>query len=164
MTRPLGEGLPSTGSPVAMSRRHVMPVAAGGEAAQECRNQTITDFFKPVLNEDLGHKDRTMLCSPDRGNVKDAGMGLSVLCAEGFERKISSPKKVRRKRCQIKPQKSPVVNAFRKRIEKKNRVYALENGRVYKALGSWDPKVVIKKLLVTARARRHFLAKKDKTV
>ncbi|NXF00652.1 SLF2 protein, partial [Smithornis capensis] len=128
------------------------------------RNQTITEFFKPVLNQDLGHKERTMLCSPERGNVKDAGMGLSVLRAEGFERKISSPKKVRRKRCQPKHQKSPVVDAFRKRIEKKDSVYVLENGRVCKALGSLYPKVVIKKLLVTAGSQSHLLAKKDGTV
>ncbi|XP_027503855.1 SMC5-SMC6 complex localization factor protein 2 isoform X3 [Corapipo altera] len=93
MTRPLGEGLPSPGPPVAMSRRHVTLAAAGREVAQDSRNQTITEFFKPVLSQDLGRKDRIVLCSPDRGNVKDAGMGLSVLRAEGFERKISSPKK-----------------------------------------------------------------------
>ncbi|NXP19846.1 SLF2 protein, partial [Scytalopus superciliaris] len=128
------------------------------------RNQTITEFFKPVLNQDLGRKDRTVLCSPDRGDVKDAGMGLSVLRAEGFERKISSPKKVRRKRCQTKHQTSPVVDAFRKRIEEKDSVNILENGRVCKALSSLYPKVMIQKLLVTAEPQSYILAKKDKTV
>ncbi|NWR86106.1 SLF2 protein, partial [Furnarius figulus] len=128
------------------------------------RNQTITEFFKPVLKQELGHKDRTVLCSPDRGNVKDAGMGLSVLRAEGFERKISSPKKVRRKRCQTKHQTSPVVDAFQKRTEEKDNVNILENGRVFKALGSLYPKVMIQKLLVTAESQSYFLAKKDKTV
>ncbi|NXM25697.1 SLF2 protein, partial [Oxyruncus cristatus] len=128
------------------------------------RNQTITEFFKPVLSQDLGRKDRIVLCSPDRGNVKDAGMGLSVLRAEGFERKISSPKKVRRKRCQTKHQTSPVVDAFRKRIEEKDSVNILENGRVCKALGSLYPKVVIQKHFVTAGSLSNFLAKKDKTV
>ncbi|NWI49270.1 SLF2 protein, partial [Calyptomena viridis] len=113
---------------------------------------------------DLGHKDKTVLCSPDRGNVKDSGMGLSVLHSEGFERKISSPKKVRRKRCQTKHQKSPVIDAFRKRIEKKDSVYVLENGGVCKAVGSLYPKVVIKKLLVTSGSHSRFLAKKDETV
>ncbi|XP_063019385.1 SMC5-SMC6 complex localization factor protein 2 isoform X1 [Melospiza melodia melodia] len=113
MTRPLGEGLPSPGPPFAMSRRHVMPAAAGREAAQDCRNQLITEFFKPVLSP-----DRTVLSSPDKGNVKDEGMGLSVLCTEGFERSSSSPKKVRRKRCQTKHQVSPVGNGcpVRKRM------------------------------------------------
>ncbi|NWI94003.1 SLF2 protein, partial [Pitta sordida] len=128
------------------------------------RNQTITEFFKPVLNQDLGHKNRTMLCTPDRGDVKDAGMGLSVLHAEGFERKISSPKKVRRKRCQTKHQTSPVVDAFRKRIQEKNSVYVSGNGRVCKALGSLNSKVVIKKVLGIAESQSHFLAKKDKSV
>ncbi|XP_064287201.1 SMC5-SMC6 complex localization factor protein 2 isoform X1 [Passer domesticus] len=105
MTRPLGEGLPSPGPPFAMSRRHVTPAAAGREAAQDCRNQLITEFFKPVLSQ-----DRTVLSSPDKGNVKDEGMGLSVLCTEGFERNSPSPRKVRRKRCQTKHQMSPVGN------------------------------------------------------
>ncbi|OWK62393.1 Protein FAM178A [Lonchura striata] len=108
MTRPLGEGLPSPGPPFAMSRRHVTPAAAGGEAAQDCRNQLITEFFKPVLSQDHVHKDRTVLSSPDKGNVKDEGRGLSVLCTEGFERNSPSPKKVRRKRCQTKHPISPV--------------------------------------------------------
>ncbi|KAM4896752.1 SMC5-SMC6 complex localization factor protein 2 [Sylvia borin] len=93
MTRPLGEGLPSPVPPFAMSRRHVTPAAAGREAAQNCRNQMITEFFKPVLSPDHGRKDRTVLSSPDKGNVKDEGMGLSVLRTEGFERNSSSPKK-----------------------------------------------------------------------
>ncbi|XP_032550896.1 SMC5-SMC6 complex localization factor protein 2 isoform X1 [Chiroxiphia lanceolata] len=164
MTRPLGEGLPSPGPPVAMSRRHVTLAAAGREVAQDGRNQTITEFFKPVLSQDLGRKDRIVLCSPDRGNVKDAGMGLSVLRAEGFERKISSPKKVRRKRCQTKHQTSPVVDGFRKRIEEKDSVNILENGRVWKASGSLYPKAEIKKLFVTAGSLNNFLAKEDKTV
>uniref|UniRef100_A0A8C3QWW6 SMC5-SMC6 complex localization factor 2 n=1 Tax=Cyanoderma ruficeps TaxID=181631 RepID=A0A8C3QWW6_9PASS len=88
MTRPLGEGLPSSVPPFAMSRRHVTPAAPGREAAQNCRNQMITEFFKPVLSQ-----DRTVLSSPDKGNVKDEGMGLSVLRTEGFERNSSSPKK-----------------------------------------------------------------------
>ncbi|XP_068054021.1 SMC5-SMC6 complex localization factor protein 2 isoform X2 [Anomalospiza imberbis] len=69
------------------------------------RNQLITEFFKPVLSQ-----DRTVLSSPDKGNVKDEGMGLSVLRTEGFERNSSSPEKVRRKRCQTKHQISPVGN------------------------------------------------------
>ncbi|KAM6390747.1 SMC5-SMC6 complex localization factor protein 2 isoform 2-T2 [Pluvialis apricaria] len=93
MTRPLGVGVPSRGPPATRSRRHFTPAATGRQTAQDLRNQTITEFFKPVLNQDLGHKDKTVLCSPERGNVKDAGIGLSVLCTEHFEKKISSPKK-----------------------------------------------------------------------
>ncbi|NXT43378.1 SLF2 protein, partial [Pelecanoides urinatrix] len=115
---------------------------------------------------DLGHKDRTVLCSPDRGNVKDAGIGLSVLRAECFEKKISSPKKVRRKKMPDQtPNTSPVLDAFRRGIkEKKDGVNILENGRACKALGSLYPKVVIQKLLITTGSRSCFSAKKDKTV
>ncbi|XP_009983510.1 PREDICTED: protein FAM178A, partial [Tauraco erythrolophus] len=78
-------------------------------------NQTITEFFKPVLN-----KDRTVLCSPGRGNVKDAGIGLSVLCAERFEKKVSSPKKIRRKKMPDQtPRTSPVIDAFRRGFKEK---------------------------------------------
>ncbi|NWY64146.1 SLF2 protein, partial [Erithacus rubecula] len=162
MTRPLGEGLPSPGPPFAMSRRHVTPAAAGREAAQDSRNQMITAFFKPVLSQDRGHKDRTVLSSPDKGNVKDEGVGLSVLRTEGFERNSSSPK-VRRKRCQTKHQISPVVGVFWKKIEEKGRVNMSENSRVCRALGSLYPKVEIQRLLVTAEFLVHSLTKKEKT-
>nr|XP_009939905.1 PREDICTED: protein FAM178A [Opisthocomus hoazin] len=77
--------------------------------------------------------DRTVLCSPDRGNVKDAGTGPSVLCAERFEKKVSSPKKVRRKKMpDHTPNTSPVVDAFRRGIkEKMDSVNILENGRAW---------------------------------
>ncbi|NWS56524.1 SLF2 protein, partial [Chunga burmeisteri] len=115
---------------------------------------------------DFSHKDRTVLCSPDRGNVKDAGIRLSVLCAERFEKKISSPKKVRRRKMPDQtPNTSPVVDAFQRGIKKKkDSVNILENGRACKALDSLYPKVVIQKLLVTAGSHSCFLAKKDKTV
>ncbi|XP_059676954.1 SMC5-SMC6 complex localization factor protein 2 [Gavia stellata] len=165
MTRPLGVGVPSPGPPVTRSRRHFTPAAAAKETAQGFRNQTITEFFRPVLNQDLGHKDRTVLHSPDRGNVKDAGIGRSVLCAERFGKKISSPKKVRRKKMPDQtPNTSPVVDAFRRRIKEKDSVNILKNGRACKALDSLYPKVVIQKLLITAGSHSCFLAKKDKAV
>ncbi|XP_029886082.1 SMC5-SMC6 complex localization factor protein 2 isoform X2 [Aquila chrysaetos chrysaetos] len=166
MTRPLGVGVPSPGPPVTRSRRHFTPTAAARKTAQDVRNQTITEFFKPVLNKDLGHKDRTVLCSPDKGNVKDAGIGLSVLCTERFEKKISPPKKVRRKKMPDQtPNTSPVVDAFRRGIkEEKDSVNILENDRACKALDSLYPKVVIQKLLVTTGSQSLFLAKKDKIV
>ncbi|XP_064320096.1 SMC5-SMC6 complex localization factor protein 2 isoform X2 [Phalacrocorax carbo] len=159
MTRPLGVGVPSPGPPVTRSRRHFTPAAR--EMAQDFRNQTITEFFKPVLNQ-----DRTVLCSADRGNIKDAGIGLSVLRAERFEKKVSSPKKVRRKKMPDQtPSTSPVLDAFRRGIkEKKDSVNILENGKVCKALDSLYPKVVMQKLLITAGSHSCFLARKDKTV
>ncbi|NWR67519.1 SLF2 protein, partial [Bucorvus abyssinicus] len=112
-----------------------------------------------------GHKERTVLCSPDRGNVKDAGIGLSVLCAERFEKKTPSPKKVGRKIPDQTPNTSHVVGAFQRRIkEEKSSVNTLESGRVCKALGSLNPKVVIQKLHITVESCSYFLAKKDKTV
>ncbi|NXO04727.1 SLF2 protein, partial [Rhinopomastus cyanomelas] len=130
------------------------------------RNQTITAFFKPVLNQDLGHKDRTALRLPEGGNVKDAGIGLSVLCAERFENKVSSPKKVRRKKMPDQtPKSSPVLDAFQRGIkEQKDSVNTVENGRACKAQSSLSPEAAIQKLLITTEAQSSFLAKKDKTV
>ncbi|NXO94307.1 SLF2 protein, partial [Certhia brachydactyla] len=167
MTRPLGEGLPSPGPPFAMSRRHVTPAAAGREAAQDCRDGRGAGQERSRSSPgrpDHVHKDRTLLSSPDKGNVKDEGMGLTVLCTEDFERNSSSPKKVRRKRCQTKHQGSPVVGVFwKKKIEKKDSVNMSENGRVCRALGSLYPKVVIQELLITAGSQMSSLAKKEKT-
>ncbi|NXE57240.1 SLF2 protein, partial [Casuarius casuarius] len=130
------------------------------------RNQCITEFFKPVLKQDLGHKDRTALCSPDRGNVKDGGIGLSALCAERFEKKVSSPKQVRRKKMPVQtPNTSPGLDAFRRGVKgKKDNGNLLENSRACRALSSGYPKVVIQKLLITAGSPSCLLAKKDKIV
>ncbi|NXP13139.1 SLF2 protein, partial [Thinocorus orbignyianus] len=130
------------------------------------RNQTITEFFKPVLNQDLGHKDRSVFGSPERGNVKDAGIGLSVLHAEHFENKPSSPKKVRRKKMPDQTANtSPLVDAFRRGIkEKKDSVNILENGRACKALSSLYPEVVIQKIVIPGGSCSSFLARKDKTL
>lgn len=115
----------------------------------------------------LGHEDRTVLCSPDRGNVKDAGIGLSVLCAEHFEKKISSPKKDRRKKMPDQtPNTSPVIDAFQRGLKgKKDSVNILENGRAYKSPRSSypDPEAVIEKILINAGSHSCILAKKDKT-
>eukprot|EP00076_Gallus_gallus_P022771 XP_015144235.1 SMC5-SMC6 complex localization factor protein 2 isoform X3 [Gallus gallus] len=92
MTRPLGVGSPSPSPPATRSGRHFRP-AAGRGAARDCRNQSITEFFKPVLKQELGHKDRSVLCSSDTGNVKDAGIGLPVLRAECFEKQTTPAKK-----------------------------------------------------------------------
>ncbi|KAM6266209.1 SMC5-SMC6 complex localization factor protein 2 isoform 2-T2 [Porphyrio hochstetteri] len=161
MTRPFGVGVPSPSPPGTGSRRHFRPATAARDMDQGLRNQTITEFFKPVLKQDLGHKDRAVLGSPGRGNVKD----VSVLRAEHFEKKLSSPKKVRRKKMSDQtPNKSPVVDAFRRgNKEKKDRVDFLENGRACRALGSLYPKVVIEKLVI-AGSCSYLLAKKDKTV
>ncbi|NXY75286.1 SLF2 protein, partial [Glareola pratincola] len=166
MTRPLGVGVPSRSPSVTRSRRHFTPAAAGRQAGQDlryCRGRAVICFFFSLL--DLGHKDRTVLGSPDRGNVKDAGIGLSVLCTEHFEKKRSSPKKVRRKKMPDQtPNTSPVLDAFRRGIKvKKDSVNILENGRACKALSSLYPKVVIQKLLITAGSCGSLLAKKDKT-
>ncbi|NXV78722.1 SLF2 protein, partial [Atlantisia rogersi] len=121
------------------------PATMARETDQGLRNQAITEFFKPVLKQDHVHKDRAVLGSPSKGNLKD----VSVLHAEHFEKKLSSPKKVRRKKLSDqKPNKSLVVDAFQRGIEKKDRVDFLENGRACRALGSLYPKIVIKKLKI----------------
>ncbi|NWH62967.1 SLF2 protein, partial [Geococcyx californianus] len=106
-----------------------------------------------------------VLCSPARGNVKDAGIELSVLCTERFEKKISSPKKVRRRKMPDQTlNTSPILDAFRRGIkEEKDNVNILENGRTCKALDASYPKVVIRRLFSTA-SHSCFLARKDKSV
>nr|XP_009663870.1 PREDICTED: protein FAM178A [Struthio camelus australis] len=107
-----------------------------------------------------------MLYSSDRGNVKDGGIGLSALCAERFEKKVSSPKQIRRKKMPVQtPNISPGLDAFRRGVKgKKDSVNLLENSRACRALSSVYPQVVIQKLLVTAGSPSCLLAKKDKTV
>ncbi|XP_035185388.1 SMC5-SMC6 complex localization factor protein 2 isoform X2 [Oxyura jamaicensis] len=130
------------------------------------RNQSIKEFFKPVLNQDLGHKDRSVLCSSDTTYLKDAGNGLSVLSAERFEKKISSAKKVKRKKMPDQtPNTSPVLDAFRRGIkEKRGNVDMLENNGVRKSLDSIYPRVVVQKLLVNSGSPKCLLAKNDKSI
>ncbi|NXA36290.1 SLF2 protein, partial [Eudromia elegans] len=128
------------------------------------RNQSITEFFRPVLKQDVGHKDRTVLCSPDRGNVKDGGIGVSSLCAERFEKKVSSPKQVRRKKMPVQtPNTSPGLDAFLRGVKgKRDKVTSSENSRACRTYTSVYPKVVIQKLFITAGSSSYLLAQKDK--
>ncbi|XP_067995368.1 SMC5-SMC6 complex localization factor protein 2-like [Melanerpes formicivorus] len=163
MTWPLSVGVPSPGSPVIGSRRHFTPAATARAMAQDFRNKTITEFFKPILNQDLGHKDRTVLCSPDRGNIRDAGIGLSV---QHFEKKIPSPKVRRKKMPDQIPNTSPVVGAFwRGRKEGKGHCKHFGEWQSMQGTGFAVPKSCGSKTpLVTTGSRCYFLAKKDKTV
>ncbi|OXB82404.1 UNVERIFIED_CONTAM: hypothetical protein H355_009329, partial [Colinus virginianus] len=166
MTHPLGVGSPSPSPPATRSGRHFRPAAVRG-AARDCRygSQSITEFFKPVLKQDLGHKDRSVLCSSDTGNIKDVGIGLSVLRAECLEKQTSPARKGRRKKMpDPSPKTSPILDSFRRGIEKKGNVNILEDSTVCKALGSAFPRVVIRKLFVTATSPRCILSEKDKGV
>uniref|UniRef100_A0A8V5FTM4 Coiled-coil SMC6 And NSE5 INteracting (CANIN) domain-containing protein n=1 Tax=Melopsittacus undulatus TaxID=13146 RepID=A0A8V5FTM4_MELUD len=123
------------------------------------RNQTITEFFRPVL------KQGKYAFLKNRGYY--VRFGYLTLCAEHFEKKVSSPKKVRRKKMPDRTRNtSPVLDAFRRRVkEKKDSANVSEDGRACKALGSLYPKVVIKKLPVNPGSQNScFLVKKDKTV
>uniref|UniRef100_A0A669PT21 SMC5-SMC6 complex localization factor 2 n=2 Tax=Phasianus colchicus TaxID=9054 RepID=A0A669PT21_PHACC len=62
------------------------------------------------------------------------------------------------------PKTSPILDAFRRGIEKKGTVNILEDNAVCKAPGSAWPRVVIRKLFVTAASPRNMLAEKDKGV
>eukprot|EP00075_Anas_platyrhynchos_P009282 XP_021135141.2 SMC5-SMC6 complex localization factor protein 2 isoform X2 [Anas platyrhynchos] len=130
------------------------------------RNQSIKDFFKPVLKQDLSHKDRSVLCSSDVTYLKDAGNGLPVLSAERFEKKISSAKKVKRKKMPDQtPNTSPVLDAFRRGIkEKRGNMDMLENNGACKSLGSVYPRVVVRKLLVNSGSPKCLLTKNDKAI
>uniref|UniRef100_G1NCW9 SMC5-SMC6 complex localization factor 2 n=2 Tax=Meleagris gallopavo TaxID=9103 RepID=G1NCW9_MELGA len=60
------------------------------------------------------------------------------------------------------PKTSPILDAFRRGIEQKDSVNILEDNAVCKAPGSAWPRVVIRKLFVTAASPRNMLAEKEK--
>nr|XP_008178007.1 SMC5-SMC6 complex localization factor protein 2 isoform X1 [Chrysemys picta bellii] len=157
MTRHLGAGSSAQGSP----GRHLKPAAAGREGARDCRNQSITDFFKPAPKQ-----DRIVLCSPDKRNVKNGDVELSVIRTERFEKKISSQKKTRREKIPVQsPNKSPVMDDLLRGAnrEKKDSPKVLENNRACTVLSTKYPKVVVRKLLMSAGPPNYSLTKKDTT-
>ncbi|XP_074815546.1 SMC5-SMC6 complex localization factor protein 2 isoform X3 [Natator depressus] len=161
MTRHLGAGSSAQGSPGGTPGRHFKPAAAGGESARDCRNQSITDFFKPAPKQ-----DRIVLCSPDKRNVKNGDVELSVICTERFEKKISSQKKTRREKIPVQlPNKSPVMDDLLRGAnrERKDSPKILENNRPCMVLNKKYPKVVVRKLLMSAGSPNYSLTKKDTT-
>nr|XP_025039301.1 SMC5-SMC6 complex localization factor protein 2 isoform X3 [Pelodiscus sinensis] len=125
------------------------------------RNQSITDFFKPAPKQ-----DRILLCSPDKRNVKNGVAGLSVTCTEQFEKKISSEKKTRRETFPVQPaNRSPVIDGLLRGTnrEKKDSPNVLENNRACMVPSTKYPKVVVRKLLMSACSPNYSLTKKDKT-
>ncbi|XP_030424923.1 SMC5-SMC6 complex localization factor protein 2 isoform X2 [Gopherus evgoodei] len=154
MTRQLSAGS-AQGSP----GRHFRPAAGGREGARECRNQSITDFFKPAPKQ-----DRIVLCSPDKRNVKNGDVELSVIRTERFEKKISSQKKTRRERIPVQsPNKSPVMDDLLRGAnrEKKDSPKVVENNRACPVLSAKYPKVVVRKLLMSGGPSNYSLTKKD---
>ncbi|XP_043373975.1 SMC5-SMC6 complex localization factor protein 2 isoform X4 [Dermochelys coriacea] len=124
------------------------------------RNQSITDFFKPAPKQ-----DRIVLCSPDKRNVKNGDVELSVRRTERFEKKISSQKKTRREKIPVQsPNKSPVLDDLLRGAnrEKKDSPKILEN-RPCMVLNTKYPKVVVRKLLMSAGSPNYSLTKKDTT-
>ncbi|KAM9133734.1 SMC5-SMC6 complex localization factor protein 2 [Pangshura tecta] len=157
MTRHLSAGSSAQGSP----GRHFKPAAAGGEGARDCRNQSITDFFKPAPKQ-----DRIVLCSPDRRNVKNGNVELSVIRTERFEKKISSREKTRREKIPVQsPNKSPVMDDLLRGAnrEKKDSPKVVENNRACLVLSTKYPKVVVRKLIMSGGPPNYSLTKKDMT-
>ncbi|KAM7171030.1 SMC5-SMC6 complex localization factor protein 2 isoform 2-T2 [Macrochelys suwanniensis] len=161
MTRHLGAGSSTQGSPGGTPGRHFKPAAAGRESARDCRNQSITDFFKPAPKQ-----ERIVLCSPDKRNVKNGDVELSVIRTERFEKKILSQKKTKREKIPVQsPNKSPVMDDLLRGAnrEKKDSPKVLENNRACKVLSTKYPKVVVRKLLRPAGSPDYSLTKKDTT-
>uniref|UniRef100_A0A8C8RAJ2 SMC5-SMC6 complex localization factor 2 n=1 Tax=Pelusios castaneus TaxID=367368 RepID=A0A8C8RAJ2_9SAUR len=153
MTWPLSSGSP------APPGRHLKG-ATGRESARECRNQSITDFFKPAPKQ-----DRIVLCSPEKRKVNNGDVELSVMCTERFEKKISSQKKTRRQKIPVQtPNKSPVIDLLRgAKREKRDSPNVLENNRACMMLSTKFPKVVVRKLPMSPGSPNYSLTKKDKT-
>ncbi|XP_067393047.1 SMC5-SMC6 complex localization factor protein 2 [Emydura macquarii macquarii] len=161
MTRHLSAGSSAQGAAAGSPGRHFKSAAAGRESARDGRNQSITDFFRPAPKQ-----DRLVLCSPDKRNVKNGDVGLSVICTERFEKKISSQKKTRRQKIPVQPaNKSPIIDDLLRgtKREKKDSPNVLENNRACMALSTKYPKVVVQKLPMSAGSPNYSLTKKDKT-
>ncbi|XP_039337019.1 SMC5-SMC6 complex localization factor protein 2 isoform X2 [Mauremys reevesii] len=149
MTRHLSAGSSAQGSP----GRHFKPAAAGREGARDCRNQSITDFFKPAPKQ-------------DKRNVKKGDVELSVIRTERFEKKISSQKKTRREKIPVQsPNKSPVMDDLLRGAnrEKNNSPKVVENNRACLVLSTKYPKVVVRKLFMSGGPPNYSLTKKDTT-
>lgn len=76
------------------------------------RNQSITDFFKPTPNSSA----RTVFASQLNGNINDDLGKLAIPGAEQLGRsiKVSSPARKRRKMPCPSPNKSPIIEAFKR--------------------------------------------------
>ncbi|KAJ1140800.1 hypothetical protein NDU88_007138 [Pleurodeles waltl] len=79
------------------------------------RNQSITDFFKPAHNS----SDRTVFASQLNGNINDELGRLAIPGAEQLGRsiKVSSPARKRRKMPCPSPNKSPIIEAFKRGVK-----------------------------------------------
>ncbi|XP_078007225.1 SMC5-SMC6 complex localization factor protein 2 isoform X2 [Phascolarctos cinereus] len=117
-------------SPAPLSGCPLRPDAAqpGSGRSKESlgvRNQSITDFFKPVPKQ-----DRLVLNSPqrtnhkhERGRLLDTGIGQ-------FERKISTTRYMCKKLSVTSPNKSPIIETLMRRFkEKKGERGALERNQ-----------------------------------
>uniref|UniRef100_A0A8C3SRR4 Uncharacterized protein n=1 Tax=Chelydra serpentina TaxID=8475 RepID=A0A8C3SRR4_CHESE len=114
----------------------------------------------------FGNKERIVLCSPDKRNVKNGDVELSVIRTERFEKKILSQKKTKREKIPVQsPNKSPVMDDLLRGAnrEKKDSPKVLENNRACKVLSTKYPKVVVRKLLRPAGSPDYSLTKKDTT-
>uniref|UniRef100_A0A8C0IMK0 SMC5-SMC6 complex localization factor 2 n=1 Tax=Chelonoidis abingdonii TaxID=106734 RepID=A0A8C0IMK0_CHEAB len=118
----------------------------------------------PHDNSRLGPGYRIVLCSPDKRNVKNGDVELSVIRTERFEKKISSQKKTRREKIPVQsPNKSPVMDDLLRGAnrEKKNSPKVVENNRACPVLNAKYPKVVVRKLLMSGGPPNYSLTKKD---
>lgn len=141
LTRP---GFPSSPAPGSSPPRcHLRPgstvPAAAGKRTQSLgeRKQSIIDFFRSASKQ-----DKHMLDSPQKSNIKYGGSGLSITGREQFERKLSSPKKLKPKR--MPSEKSPIIEAFMRGVKEHPKDCGVhESCRPYMSLTNC-PKMVTK--------------------
>ncbi|XP_061492159.1 SMC5-SMC6 complex localization factor protein 2 isoform X2 [Rhineura floridana] len=127
-----GDSRSPPGSLASTPRRHCKSVGRGNSGARDGRNQCITDFFKPALNQ----------------GKKNGKVGLPVLCTEHLRKNISSPRQNRRKKLPFLPSnRSPIIEAFFRgaKSEKKD---STDNG-VYMTAKAMHPKAVARQLFIT---------------
>ncbi|XP_066094644.1 SMC5-SMC6 complex localization factor protein 2 isoform X1 [Saccopteryx bilineata] len=154
-------GFPSSPAPGSSPPRcHLRPgstaPAAAGKRTESPgdRKQSVIDFFKPTSKQ-----DRHMLDSAQKSNIKYGESGLSIAGTEQFERKLSSPKKCKRKR--VSPEKSSILEALMKGVKKHPKDRGVnESCRPCVSLTTKCPKTVTKMVYVPPSYR---LSKEMKT-
>ncbi|XP_074151438.1 SMC5-SMC6 complex localization factor protein 2 isoform X2 [Sminthopsis crassicaudata] len=111
---------PSPNSSPARVRRCLLRPSAAQPGSERCeenrgdRNQSITDFFKPVPKQ-----DKLELNSSQSTNCKHERDRLLHTGIRQFERKISSTKNLCRKMPSTPPNKSPIAETFMRGLKEK---------------------------------------------
>ncbi|XP_038613680.1 SMC5-SMC6 complex localization factor protein 2 [Tachyglossus aculeatus] len=133
-------------------------VGVTGRERSGDRNQSITDFFKPVPKQ-----DRLVLGSTQGTEVKYGEAERPLTSTEKFGKKTSTAKKKKWRKIPISsPTKSPIIEAFMKGIKEQEDCADISKAdRLSAALNTKYPKVVVRKLFISTGSSYHCLTGKE---